>query len=100
MKRERLILLVGSCLVGVLTVATAHSTVPQVVRIALGTLLVLILPGFTLVCAVIPEREFSRGERLLASVGMSLGDFDMCRRATRGDANGTVSAIDRSCARR
>ncbi len=72
MKRERVALLVGSCLIGVVIVVTANSAVPQVVRIALGALLVFILPGFTLVCAVLPQREFSRGERLLASVGMSL----------------------------
>ena len=30
------------------------------------------MPGFALVCAVLPDRQLSRGERLLASVGMSL----------------------------
>ncbi len=72
MKRRRLALLVGSCLVGVLIVATANIAVPQVVRIALGTLIVLVLPGFALVSAVLPERQLSSAERLLASVGMSL----------------------------
>ena len=72
MKRERIVLLVGSCLVGLLTVATAYVAVPQAARIALGVLIVFVVPGFALVCSVLPERQFSRGERLLASVGMSL----------------------------
>ena len=72
MKRERLLLLVGSCLVAVLAVATADMAVPQALRIALGMLTLFIVPGFALVCAVLPERRFSRGERLLASAGLSL----------------------------
>jgi len=46
--------------------------IPHWVRISLGVLIVFILPGFALVSAVLPERELSRPERLLASVGMSL----------------------------
>ena len=42
------------------------------VRIALGVLIVFIVPGFALVCAVLPERQFSSSERLLASVGASV----------------------------
>jgi len=72
MKRKHLALLAGSCLVGVLIVATANIAVPQVVRIALGMLVVFVLPGFALVSAVLPKRQFSSVERLLASVGMSL----------------------------
>ena len=72
MKQERLVLLAGSCIVALLTVATADIAVPQVVRIALGVLMVFVLPGFGLVCAVLPERQLSRGKRLLASLGMSL----------------------------
>ena len=72
MKRERFVLLVGSCLVAVLAVATAGIAVPPVLRTALGMLTLFIVPGFALVCAVLPERRFSRGERLLGSVGMSL----------------------------
>jgi uncharacterized membrane protein len=72
MTRARLLLLAGSCVVGFLTVATADIAVPQAVRIAPGVLIVFVLPGFAFVCAVLPERRFSRGERLLTSVGMSL----------------------------
>jgi uncharacterized membrane protein len=72
MKRPRLSLLAGSCLVAILTVATADFAVPQIVRIVLGVLIVFIVPGFALVCAVLPDRQFALGERLLASVGMSL----------------------------
>jgi uncharacterized membrane protein len=72
MTQGRLMLLAGSCLVALLTVATADIALPQVVRVPLGVLLVFVLPGFALVCAVLPMQQFSRGERLLASVGMSL----------------------------
>jgi uncharacterized membrane protein len=72
MKRGRLVLLAGSCLVALLTVATASIAVPQGVRVPLGVLIVFIVPGFALVCAVLPEQQLSRGERLLASAGMSL----------------------------
>ena len=72
MTRGRLSLLAGTCLVASVTVATASVAVPQGVRIALGVLMVLVLPGFALVCAVLPERQLSSGECLLASVGMSL----------------------------
>jgi uncharacterized membrane protein len=72
MRRRRLLLLASACLVATLTVATASVAVHQGVRIALGVLMVLVLPGFALVCAVLPERPLASGERLLASVGMSL----------------------------
>jgi uncharacterized membrane protein len=72
MKQERRALLVGSCLVGILNVAAVGIAVPHLVQIMLGASIVFIVPGFALVCAVLPERQFSRGERLLASVGMSL----------------------------
>jgi uncharacterized membrane protein len=72
MRRGRLLLLAGTCFVAALTVATASVAAPQGVRIALGVLMVLVLPGFALVCAVLPERQLSSDECLLASVGMSL----------------------------
>jgi uncharacterized membrane protein len=72
MRPRRLPRLVGTCLIASLTVATANLAVPQAVRITLGALMVLILPGFAVVCAVLPERQLSCGERVLASVGMSL----------------------------
>jgi uncharacterized membrane protein len=72
MTRGRLSLLAGTCVGASVTVATATVVVPQGVRIVLGVLMVLVLPGFALVCAVLPERQLSSGECLLASVGMSL----------------------------
>ena len=72
MRRRRLPLLCGTCLIASLTVATANVAVPQAIRIALGALMVLILPGFAVVCAVVPERQLFSGERILASLGLSL----------------------------
>jgi uncharacterized membrane protein len=72
MKRNHLSLLAGSCVVGILTVAMADITAFQIVRVVLGLLLAFIVPGFVLVSAVLPERQFSLGEYLLASVGASL----------------------------
>ncbi len=72
MRWGRLPLLAGTCLVASLAVATANVAAPQAVRIALGVLIVFILPGFAVVSAVLPERQLSGGECLLASVGVSL----------------------------
>lgn len=67
-----MLLLTGTCLAASLTITTASGTVPQTLRIALAVLIVFILPGFAGVCAVLPTRRFSPGERLLASLGISL----------------------------
>ncbi len=72
MKRGRLALLVISCLVGVAIIATSNITVPQLVRIALGVATVFAVPGFVLICAVLPAKRLASSERLLASIGTSL----------------------------
>jgi uncharacterized membrane protein len=72
MKRNRLSLLLGSCVLGILTVGTSYIWVPLIVRIVLGVLIVFVVTGFALVSAVFPESQFSIGEHLLASIGMSL----------------------------
>jgi uncharacterized membrane protein len=71
-KRRRVLLLSGTCLVAVLTVVTANVSVPQAARIALGLPIVLVLPGFAILCAVLPGSQLSVIERCLASVGVSL----------------------------
>jgi hypothetical protein len=72
MRRRDQLLLAGTCLVASLTIVTAYVATLQAVRIALGVLIVFILPGFTVVCAVPPARQLPSGERLLASLGISL----------------------------
>lgn len=72
MNGQRLLLLSGTCLAASLTVATANVALPQAVRIALGVPIVLLLPGFAIVCAVLPGLQLSGSECLLASVGASL----------------------------
>jgi uncharacterized membrane protein len=64
--------LVATCFVASLTMATAIVEVPQALRIALGVPIVFLLPGFAIVCAVLPAERLSRSERLLASLGLSL----------------------------
>ena len=73
MRPGRRLLLVGAIYVASLTVATGYRVAPEVLRAALGIPMVLLLPGFAVVCALFPKRQLSRGEILLASVGMSLG---------------------------
>jgi len=71
--------LFGAYVAGCATVATATVTindgnarvVTQGVQIVLGVLMVFLVPGFSFVCAALPER-LSSGERLLATVGLSL----------------------------
>ena len=72
MNRRRFLLLLGTGVAGALTVVTANVPVPHLLQIALGVLIVFVLPGFAILCAVFPGRQLSRGELLLASVGTSL----------------------------
>jgi len=71
-RRRYLLLLPGACLAASVTMATADLPTPQAARIFLAVLIVFILPGFAVVCAVLPPWQFSSGERLLACLGISL----------------------------
>jgi uncharacterized membrane protein len=51
--------------------ATAPLRVPHPVEVVLGLLMVFVVPGLSLVCAALPERQ-SWVERLLAGVGISV----------------------------
>lgn len=64
--------LLGSCITGAVTVLAANVAAPQPLRIGLGVAMVFVVPGFATACAVVPRREFSLGECLLASLGISL----------------------------
>jgi uncharacterized membrane protein len=83
MRPGRLTALAGTCLLASLTMATADITIPQAIRVTLGVLIVFLLPGFAVVCAVFPARQLSRGERLLASLGISLA-VTTCTAVTLG----------------
>lgn len=72
MSKECQLALVGTFVTAALTAAVASLAVPQAVRITLGLPMVVLLPGFAVVCAVLPDGQLSRGERLLASLGISL----------------------------
>ena len=72
MRPTRLTALAGTCFVAFMTVATANIALPKAVQIMLGLLMVFILPGFAVVSAVLPPWRLSSGERLLASLGISL----------------------------
>lgn len=72
MRLSRSEALVGCCLIGAATVAAANIAVPQALRVALGVMMVFVVPGFAAVSAVLSGRELSLGERLLASLGISL----------------------------
>jgi uncharacterized membrane protein len=72
MTRTHSSLLAMSCIVSIITAAISDIAGFQIVRIVLGLLIVLLLPGFALVSAVVAERQFSASEYLLASVGASL----------------------------
>jgi uncharacterized membrane protein len=72
MKRWLPALITGSFLLASATMASATTAFPNSVRIALGVLIVFVLPGFVGACGALPDRTLSWGERLLASVGLSL----------------------------
>lgn len=73
MRPERLSgLIAGAGVAALLAAIVEVIGAPQAARIVLGLPLVLILPGFAAVCATVPGRELSWGERALASLGGSL----------------------------
>lgn len=72
MRLDRLNAIAGTCVVALLAAVAEAIGAPQGVRVVLGIPLVLALPGFAAVCAVIPERELSWGEFMLASLGASV----------------------------
>jgi uncharacterized membrane protein len=72
MRRWLLVLITGSFLLASATVASATTAMPNSARIALGVLIVFVLPGFVSTCGALPDRTLGWGERLLASVGLSL----------------------------
>jgi uncharacterized membrane protein len=70
--RSRYVLLTLSCVVGILSVVTSKVATLHDARLLPGLLLVLIVPGFALVTAVVPQRHHTYAEYLLASVGASI----------------------------
>jgi uncharacterized membrane protein len=68
-RRDAAIIIAG--VLGFLAMVAVNLDVPSPVRILLGVPLVFVLPGFALVCAVVPGGELPEGERLLASLGAS-----------------------------
>jgi uncharacterized membrane protein len=72
MRFDRLNALAGTGVIALLGAIAEGIGAPQAVRVVLGILLVLALPGYAAVCALIPERELSRGELMLASLGASV----------------------------
>jgi uncharacterized membrane protein len=72
MRLDRLNAIAATGVVALLAAIAEGIGAPQGVRVVLGILLVLALPGFAAVCALIPGRELSRGELMVASLGASV----------------------------
>jgi uncharacterized membrane protein len=72
MKPDRLSALVGTCVIALLAAVAAMIGAPEAVRAVLGVPLVLVLPGFAAVAAVLPGRDLSWGESSLATLGASM----------------------------
>lgn len=72
MRPERSTVIVTSGAVALLAAAAEIINAPEAVRVVLGIPLVLILPGYVTMCAVLPGREISRAEGVLATLGASL----------------------------
>jgi uncharacterized membrane protein len=67
-----MLLLAGTALASAFALITASFALPEALRVALGVPMVLLLPGFALICVLFPGPRLSRSELLLASVGSSL----------------------------
>lgn len=72
MSTARRAALLATAFAATLTVAMADVPAPPAVRIALGVLIVFLLPGFAILCAVQSSSQVSRTDGLLASLGISL----------------------------
>lgn len=72
MRHKRRAAIIGTGIAALLAAVAEIIGAPQAARVVLGLPLVLLLPGFAAVCAVLPGRELSRGELVLASLGSSL----------------------------
>jgi uncharacterized membrane protein len=77
-----------------MTMAIEYAAVPPAARIIPGVLMVFFLPGFATVRAVLPSRDMSSGERLLASLGVSIA-ITICASVLLG---ATVGLSQRSAA--
>lgn len=73
MKADRLTALLATGITALIAAIAIGMGAPQVVRVLLGVPLVLVLPGFATVCALLPVRDLSRVEVALASLGASVG---------------------------
>jgi uncharacterized membrane protein len=65
--------LVGILFVAAMTLVAAFIAVPEVFRIILGISMVFFIPGLAIMHAAFPSKELAPTERLLASLGISLG---------------------------
>lgn len=72
MRRGHVVLLALASCIAFTAVATVRVPIPEIVRLLLGLLLVFALPGFAFVSAIVSDRQLSRSEYLLASVGASI----------------------------
>lgn len=66
-------IIVSSILTIITVYTTPENTPPYVyIRFLLGSIFILLLPGFSLIKALFPTREISSLERIVLSVGMSI----------------------------
>jgi uncharacterized membrane protein len=72
MMPERPTVIAAAGAAALLAAAAEIISAPVAVRVLLGIPLVLILPGYVAMCAVLPGREISRVEGMLATLGASL----------------------------
>jgi uncharacterized membrane protein len=97
MRSGRLTVILGTGAAALLAAIAEGIGAPQAVRIVLGIPLVLILPGFAAVCAVLPGRELSLDEHVLASLGASvaitLGVSVLLAATPIGLSRGSAAAI-------
>ena len=72
MIEDRLSVVAGAAVGAALVTIAPDPLVPLVVRLPLAGLLLLMLPGLSVIEAVLPSSALTAGERVLASLGMSM----------------------------
>ncbi len=72
MTRGTLRAISATAVLALMSIVIEYAAVPQTARIIPGVLMVFFLPGFAAVCAVLPAKDVTSGQRLLASIGVSV----------------------------
>ena len=89
--------LMGTGLAALLAILTGYFSVPSLVRISIGILIVFFLPGFALVCATRPKLSLGLSRSTTGECRHKPGSHSLHGRLASRYADRAVSSIVGSC---